>query len=288
MLDRKLVLTVMVGLLRGIEGVMNTLGWDRVYLPPQKPRAIWTEGKPERVLAQYQKNQGRTNHCAVYSISAALRMLGEQAPPGQEPAGVRAVDYDGAVALSNSRAVLRSNVLGAARDLLAGDDLRLWAGGPVAPREQAMLARKLAQDYGIAVQAEAVRGTPDDLLRLLADPHTKVLVTFGWSGSDRPEIMHPDGKFRQFGKPDVVKIGGSTFELPFTAHVMLLAAYDPDRRGMKDGREIAAPWGFVNSWVDGGDGLYWMTEDDFRKAWRFVIPTVGRQKMVVLRRAANF
>jgi hypothetical protein len=27
-----------------------------------------------------------------------------------------------------------------------------------------------------------------------------------------------------------------------------------------------------------------MPEDDFRRAWRYVIPGVGRQKMVVIRR----
>lgn len=282
--DRKLFLTVMIRVLRGIEGMLTIFGWDRLYLPPAKAAAIFSEGKSEAELAQYQKNQGRTNNCAVYSISAALRMLGDQPPPGRE-GSLYGVDYDAAVVLSNSRAVIRPNLFATLRDFLSNQDLRLWPNGPVAPREQAILARELAAKHRIPVRALAMRGTPEDLLRYLAMPNTHVLVSFGWSGSDLPHILHPDGKFRLFGRPEVVQIGSRRVELPFTAHTMLLAAYDPNRHAILDGQEVTAPWGFINSWVDAGEGLYWMTEVDFRKAWRFVIPFVGRQKMVVLQRA---
>src|SRR6185369_12294101 len=111
--------------------------------------------------------------------------------------------------------------------------------------------------HGIPIQAVAMRGTPDDLLRCLAMPDTHVLVSFGWSGSDRPSILYPDGKFREFGKPETIMIGARAFEFPFTAHTMLLAAYDPEHHAEIDGLAVTAPWGFINSWVDGGEGMYW-------------------------------
>jgi hypothetical protein len=287
--DRKTYLSAMVGLLRGVEGALDTLGWDRIYSTPAKSRAIYAGGKSEAELAKYQKNQGRSNDCAAYSVAAALRLLADQ-PPVQELNAKDAhplsqvVSYELSVDVANRHAALRSNVLGGVKEILSGEDLRVWAGGPTMPRQQARLARELAHRYSIDVATHVTRGTADDLLRYLATPDTYILVTIGWSKDTRPRIQYPDGVFRYFGQPETFKVGGMSFDGPFTAHVMLLAAYDPDRKGMLDNKTVSVPWGFVNSWVDAGDGLYWMTEEDFRDAWRFVIPLVGRQQMVIIQK----
>jgi hypothetical protein len=287
--DRKTYLSTMVGLLRGVEGALDTLGWDRIYSTPTKTRAIYAGGKSEAELAKYQKNQGKTNDCAAYSVAAALRLLADQ-PPVQEVSAQlsrplsQVVSYEYSVDVANRHAALRSNVLGGVKEVLSGEDLRVWAGGPTMPRHQARLARELAARYSLDVDARVMRGTADDLLHYLAMPDTYVLVTIGWSKDTRPRIQYPDGEFRTFGKPETFKVGGMSVDGPFTAHVMMLAAYDPDRKGKLDHKNVTVPWGFVNSWVDAGDGLYWMTEDDFRDAWRFVIPLVGRQQMVVIQK----
>jgi hypothetical protein len=56
-------------------------------------------------------------------------------------------------------------------------------------------------------------------------------------------------------------------------------AYDPDHSA---GGKIHTPWGFINPWTNGGDVLFWMTDADFRKAWRFPLPLVGPNALVVM------
>ncbi len=295
------LLDMAIRLLRGVEQALDTLGWDRVYTPPRTGEAFYSHDLTEAQLASYQKNQGQTNDCAVYAVAAALNLLADtksrRRKRGAEPAGDEAalplrgfsglVDYDSAVAVASQRAILRGDLLGGLGDFLGGRDLRMWPGGPLMPRQQAALARQLSQQYRLPVTAVATRGSTDDLLFFLRQPNAEVLVTLGWGLRHRPRIQHPDGKLRPFNPPDSISVAGRAIHLPFGAHVMLLAAYDPAHTAKEGRKSIAAPWGFINSWVDGGESLYWMPEDDFCRAWRYVIPGVGRQKMVVIRRVGR-
>jgi hypothetical protein len=294
---RRTYLEMAVRLLRGMEQALDTLGWDRAYAPPKEGEAVYSHGLTEAQLAKYQKNQGQTNDCGAYAIAAAISLLadtrsarptptadaaGEGEPPLRGFKG--RVDYDDAVATADRQAALRRDGARGLVDFLGGRDLRLWPGGPSMPRQQAALARLIGQQHRFDVTAIATRGTADDLLFFLRQPNAEVLVTLGWGPNKRPRIQHPDGKLRAFNPPDKATVAGRVIQLPFGAHVMLLAAYDPAHTAKSGRKAVAAPWGFVNSWIDGGDGLYWMPEDDFRRAWRYVIPGVGRQKMVVIRR----
>jgi len=284
--NRQVMLTAAVRGLRGVERALDGLGWHRIYNAPAKRQAIYSEGKSEGQLAKYQKNQGRTNNCGAYSVAAALRLIADEAPKAKTVstgAGAR-INYDSVVETANRHAMARPGVIGGLIEGIAAESLRMWPGGPTTPRQQARLARFIAARQGMHINAEVMRGTPEDLLHFLAEPLTHVLVTIGWSANP-PQILYPDGKFQRFGKPEAFEIAGRKFSAPFNAHVMLLAAYDPSHTAGDDGQGV--PWGFINSWVDAGEGLYWMTEDDFRSAWRFVIPLVGRQQMVVIQQAST-
>lgn len=295
---RRTVLELAVRLLRGAESAVDWLGWDRIYRAPLAPEPVYSQSLTEEQLATYQKAQGKTNHCAVYSVAAAINLLTDMAPHrGKRTAGKAAelalkgskgvINYDDAVDIADRHAVLRPRVQEVVADIAAGQDFRVWPGGPTMPRQQAALARRLAEAHDLPITAEALRGTPEDLLFLLGQPGTTVILTFGWGKDERPRIVGPDGKFATFSVPDtLLTLRDTVIKAPFNAHTMLLAAYDPNRTAKDKRKTVTTPWGFVNSWIDGGSGLYWMTEDDFRRAWRYVIPGVGRQKMVVIRRSA--
>ena len=62
-------------------------------------------------------------------------------------------------------------------------------------------------------------------------------ITYGRSDSNS---NHPDG-------------------IIITGHTLLLVAYDPQHTTYSG--EVR-PWGFVNSWVSGGNYLFWMAEED--------------------------
>lgn len=295
-----------VRVLRGLENALDRLGWDRLYRSPAAVEPVYSHNLTEKQLAKYQKAQGKTNDCAVYSVAAALNLLDDtkgrrlrRAPNAELAAqsadekdselvirGVQGkVDYQEAVHTANRHAILREGLVQGLADFVAGQDYRVWPGGPTMPRNQKHLAERLAERHDMEITADALRGTTEDLLFLLNQPNTAVLVTIGWGKEDPPRILYPDGKFRRFGQPEMLlEIGGLKVDAPFNAHVMLLAAYDPAKTATLDGQQVNTPWGFINSWVDAGPKLYWMTEEDFRQAWRYVIPGVGRQKMVVVRR----
>jgi hypothetical protein len=97
-----------------------------------------------------------------------------------------------------------------------------------------------------------------------------VIVTIGWDDANVPDIARTSDDANRAG-------GGAPLQI--NAHAMVLAAYDPnhlDRNGN------AAPWGFVNSWADGGTEIYWMPDADFQQAWTHEIPLVGSRNAVVI------
>ena len=62
---------------------------------------------------------------------------------------------------------------------------------------------------------------------------------------------------------------------------MILAAYDPDH--LADD-QFSTPWGFINPWLANSKQLFWMRDDDFRKSWRFPLPLVGPNPLVLIQK----
>ena len=93
------------------------------------------------------------------------------------------------------------------------------------------------------------------------------MVTIGWAKHAAPAIT--------------LGTGTSSYanNMSLTWHTIISAAYDPlhiDNGGLQK------PWGFINSWVNGGDYLFWMADGDFRKAWSFYTPLGGFRPAVVI------
>jgi hypothetical protein len=58
---------------------------------------------------------------------------------------------------------------------------------------------------------------------------------------------------------------------------MLLVTYDSDHIDMAGN---AKPWGFVNSWVPGGQLLYWMSEDDLNRTLGHPLLTLSNTVLI--------
>jgi len=222
----------------------------------QAPNAsIYWGGLNEAQLAELQQYQGQNNDCGEYSIAAALNIL------------------------------YGSNIQGC--DVAAAADqvwwplpwtgLRMWPDGPTTPKQQANIANGIARQGGLSLSATAIKGTTADLVQLLEEPNTAVILTIGWDNTNVPQIAR--------NSVDGSEARGGGF-LGINAHAMLLVAYDPSH--MDGGNPPkSAPWGFVNSWVDGSDPntpkeIYWMPEADLNQAWDHSILGVGSNNMVVI------
>jgi hypothetical protein len=217
--------------------------------PPAGP--VYWGGLTEAQLAAFQRRQGDTrNDCADYSVAAALNMFQGGAVQGSD--------------------VARAGDLGT---VLYG--YRLWPNGPTTPQQAANLVNAIADRAGLPLEATAVKPqTSADLVRYLQQPDTAVIVTIGWDDAHVPDIARASdtGNSAQ---------GGAALQI--NAHAMVLAAYDPshlDRNGSP------APWGFVNSWANGGSEIYWIPDADFQQAWSHDIPLVGSHNAVVITKTA--
>lgn len=230
----------------------------------------------ESYLASFQKSQGKTNNCGVYAASAAISLLRD----GQ------LIDYDEATSITDAHTAI--SLAGLAR-LIVRKNLRLWPNGPTTPKQQANLAEHIGRRYGLSITAQVQKGTPESLLACLQEPDKLALITIGWNDKSRPLIIDPTGKLLRFAPVGELCLFNVTFRAPFGAHVMLLAAYDPARKfKFRGGKKMTAPWGFINSWMDGADTnapghgyLYWMPDEDFQSAWAYNI-WAGRNKMVTI------
>ena len=106
-----------------------------------------------------------------------------------------------------------------------------------------------------------------ELLRLTAEADKVAsLVTIYWWFGKSPAIYYKDQP-TNYNRPE----GAS-------GHTMLFAAYDPEHKS----GDISTPWGFINSWVDEGSGLFWMSDQDFRRTWGTPIPRWGKNAVVLL------
>jgi hypothetical protein len=203
-------------------------------------------GLSEADLAYYQQHQGNRNDCAEFAIAASLNLM-----------------YGGNV---------RGRDVGDAADqipwLLPWGGLRMWPDGPTSPQQQVNIVNGIASQGGFDFEATATKATPEDLIDHLSDPNSAVVVTIGWGMNDPPQIARTSDLKTQAGADTI-----------FNGHAMLLAAYDPTHM---DAHGDPAPWGFINSWENGGPQLFWMPDDDFREAFAYDIFMMGSNNAVVI------
>lgn len=144
-----------------------------------------------------------------------------------------------------------------------------WA---VTPRMQVRIVRYLSQAHNLPVTSAYQRGKVDTLLDLLTDPAVVPIITLIWRWRKAPPIF----------------LGESTLNYNVThsagGHSMILAAYDPVHSA---GGQFFTPWGFINPWIGQTDQLFWMTDEDFRRAWRFWLPGIGPNPVVTIQRISS-
>ncbi len=147
--------------------------------------------------------------------------------------------------------------------------MRIFPGWAVTPRQQVRIVHHLARTRGFPVTAAYQHGDPETLPDLLDDPDSVPLMTLLWLWKGAPPIYlgDTDRNLNASKSP-----GG---------HTMILGAYD--REHSAEGK-FPTPWGFINPWTNGGDVLFWMRDADFRRAWRFPLPLVGPNALVVMRK----
>jgi hypothetical protein len=180
------------------------------------------------------------------------------------------------------------HVIGSSVRLLLNDTLapntlseeinRLWWRGrfmrvapnwAVTPRMQVRIVRYLAKTRGLPLTATYQRGEPGLLPAILSDQTMTPIITLIWPWRQAPPIY----------------LGSTTQNLNNSrsagGHSMLLAAYDPDHTAEN---RFQTPWGFINPWVENGTHLFWMADADFRRAWRFWLPGIGPNPLVLIQR----
>jgi hypothetical protein len=212
---------------------------------------IYLGGLTEAQLAAYQQDQGDRNDCGEFAIAAALNLL-----------------YGGSV--------LGCDVAAAADQVwfpLPSKGLRMWPDGPTTPQQQANIVNGIARQGGLSLSATATKATTADLIQYLEQPDTAVVVTIGWDDTSIPQIARTSDAHTQ-----AVSAG------PINGHAMLLVAHDPTHL---DFNGNPAPWGFVNSWENGGTEIYWAPDTDFNQAWDHKLPLVGSNNIVVITNAPS-
>jgi len=209
-----------------------------------KPGRKTLHGKSEAELAALQSRQ-TGDTCSLHAITAGLRLLLN-------------VKLD-PMALSSEvdRLWWRLRFM------------RVAPGWAVTPRMQVRIVHHLARTRGYPVTASYQHGDSEILPSLLEDPHAVPIITLVWLWKSAPPIYLGDThqNFNTSNAP-----GG---------HTMLLAAHDPNHTS---GEKFPTPWGFINPWTNGGIHLFWMADADFRQAWRFPLPLVGPNPLVVMQR----
>lgn len=200
--------------------------------------------KNEPELAGYQVRQVG-NSCSFHAISVALRILLN-------------VTID-PIALSDEINQLwwRGRFMRVAPD---------WA---VTPRMQVRIVKYLAEKLSLPVTASYQHGTPETLPTALDNLTTIPLITLIWLQKNAPPIYLGETAHNF----NATKSSGG--------HTMMLAAFDPEH--MADD-QFTTPWGFINPWKNDTTTLFWLTDADFQKAWRFWLPFVGPNPLVLIQR----
>ncbi len=182
------------------------------------------------------------NDCAIHSLVAAIELLTD-------------------VRLDPQEIIKEVN-----RIWWRGSVFRLAPKSGITPPLQVRLLRYLAKKYDLLLKADVFHLSPE-LLRTTAEAENIAsLVTIYWWFGHSPEIYYMDQP-KNYNK---LKGAGG--------HTMVFAAYDPEHYS----GEIHTPWGFINSWVTQGTGLFWMEDKAFQKSWGIPIPCWGKHAAVVI------
>jgi hypothetical protein len=236
-------------------------------------------GLTQAQLAALQQNQGSRNDCAECAIAASLNLLFGGSVRGGDVA-----------AAADQVTAQDPNRFGVSVPL-PWKGLRWAPNGMTTPWQQANIVNGIARQGGLPLSASVAHPATDELVRLLGQPGTAVVVTLGWSRDDIPQIAAGSGPSQPLGDGSTFTLDlplGLEVEVPVSAHAMLLAAHDPTH---VDSNGDPAPWGFVNSWTDGASPtnpngateIYWMSDADFQQAYSF--PVVGNA-VVITRESA--
>jgi hypothetical protein len=214
---------------------------------------VYAGARPETTLARYAEYQGQTNNCGEYSVAAALSILKGQ-PRWMSAQEV--VDVADRWTLIDTLRTL--GPLG----LFTGKSLRMWKGGPTTSWQAANLARRMAGKRGLKIKADVRLGREamhDEVVSWLNRPDAITLFTIAWDDKTEAVMMDPNKVRLMLKSQPKVEIANLTID--YSAHVMVLAAYDPDQNR----------WGFINSWYNGDtvNGLCWISNEDFEETWGY-------------------
>lgn len=182
------------------------------------------------------------NDCAVHSIVAAIELLTE-------------------LKLEPAEIIEEINKI-----WWQGRFYRLAPDWAITPPLQVRLLRYLAKKYQLPLTAKMLHLSPEVLRATAEAEDLASLVTIYWWFGKAPSIYYMD----QPKNFNAVKNA--------SGHTMLFAAYDPEHYS----GDLHTPWGFINSWVTAGTGLFWMEDSTFRKTWGMPIPRWGRNATVVI------
>ncbi|MDD2522011.1 MAG: hypothetical protein PHW11_04235 [Anaerolineaceae bacterium] len=182
------------------------------------------------------------NDCAVHSIVAAIELLTE-------------------VKLDPAEIIAEINRL-----WWRGRFYRLAPNSGITPPMQVRLVRYLAKQHNLPVEAQRLHLTPEVLRANAEAENLASLVTIYWWFGHSPAIYYRDQP------KNYNQLNGAS------GHTMLFAAYDPEHKS----GDLSTPWGFINSWVNAGTGLFWMEDATFRKAWGMPIPRWGKNVTVII------
>lgn len=182
------------------------------------------------------------NDCAVHSMVAAIELLTE-------------VKLD-----------LQETIDEVNRLWWRGRFYRLAPKSGITPPMQVRLLRFLAKKHHLPLKAKLVHLNPEVLRATAQAEDIASLVTIYWWYGNSPAIYYKDLP-KNYNAVQAA-----------SGHTMLFAAYDPEHFS----GTTRTPWGFINSWVNAGTGLFWMEDRQFRQAWAIPIPRWGNHATVII------
>jgi hypothetical protein len=195
---------------------------------PQK--TIYWRGLSESQLADFQQNQGSSNHCAKYAAATTLNLL-----YGTQLSGSSLINW-----LDDS--------------IMKGTGLyTIWGNNNGSLVYQtANLVRKLARQNNFQPEVSCGFGKSADIRERLLDNNLLTMITLTYFQGSEPVISAGENSVSSLAESNI--IGG---------HVMILGAFDPDHQNESG---LDTPWGFISSWTS-TKYIYWMTEKDFLRTW---------------------
>lgn len=196
----------------------------------------------EAELARFQTLQ-TGNDCVLHAISSAIQIL-----------TMREYKPQTLIQLAN-------------RLWWRGRFFRIVPGGGIMPPMQVGFLRYLIKREGLLLDARLLHLSPEVLRNLPHDDQMAALITIYWQPKRNPGIYLGSSNHNYNLSPAM------------SGHTMLFSAFDPDHRNEGVG---ITPWGFINSWANGGTELFWMTDEDFRRTWHFPLPIIGNNSAVII------